>query len=100
MSGPFSAAQFSQIVASDFVRAHELSASLRDELAHAVQTALQTAVRRERQAHVELCVHRRELWERTADRPGTPAGLAAEARARANEAAYLEDAIAASGTSA
>jgi hypothetical protein len=55
-------------------------------------------MRHEREAHVELCVRRRELWERTADRAGTPAGLAAEARARANEAAYLADAIGAHGT--
>jgi hypothetical protein len=94
MSDSFSAAQLSRIVADDFVRAHRLQPSLRDELAHAVQTALQTAIRHERQAHVELCHRRRELWERTADKSGTSAGLAAEARARANEAAYLGDAIA------
>ena len=94
MSDSFSAAKLSRIVADDFVRAHRLSPSLRDELANVVQTALQTAIRHERQVHVWLCAGRRELWERTADRPGTPAGLAAEARARANEAAYLGDAIA------
>ena len=99
MSGSFSAAQLGRIVAADFVRTHRLAASLRDELAHVIQTALHTAMRYEREAHVELCAQRRELWERTADRSGTPAGLAAEARARANEAAYLADAIGASAIS-
>ena len=94
MSDAFSAAELSRIVADSLLRSHRLSESLREELANAVQTALQTAIRHERQAHVELCQRRRELWERTADKSGTPAGLAAEARARANEAAYLGDAIA------
>jgi hypothetical protein len=97
MSGSFSAAQLGRIVADDFVRAHRLPSPLRDELANTIQTALQTAMRHEREAHVELCVRRRELWERTADRAGTPTGLAAEARSRANEAAYLADAIAGTG---
>lgn len=98
MTDPFSPAELSRIVADDFLRAHALAGSLRGDLANRLQTALQTAIRHQREADVALCFSRRQLWERTADRPNTPAGLEAEARARANEAAYLEDAIAAAST--
>lgn len=53
-----------------------------------------TAVERERQRCAAICRRRAELWRRTRERPGAPAMLRDEARARANEAAYLADLLA------
>ena len=82
-------------VASDFLKDHpELDArALRGELAVRVETALRTIAREEREAFAGLCDSRRALWQSTDEKPNAPAQLRAEARARANEAAYLADAI-------
>ncbi|HEY0788836.1 MAG TPA: hypothetical protein VGE86_09325 [Thermoanaerobaculia bacterium] len=52
------------------------------------------AVERERQRCAAICRRRAELWRRTSERPDAPAMLRDEARARANEAAYLADLLA------
>lgn len=48
------------------------------------------AAQRERARCVSICRRRAELWLKTAAR-NPPTGLLQEARARANEAAYLAD---------
>ena len=67
---------------------------LRRDLIRAIDRSLRTAIELERDACVSLCQERHKLWETTADKPSTPEALRAEARPRANEAAYLADAIA------
>ena len=52
------------------------------------------AIAGDRKAASALCLERQALWEATEARPTTPEHLRAEARARANEAAYVADAIA------
>ncbi len=47
-------------------------------------------VRRERERCVSICRRRAAMWDRAATR-NPPAGALGEARARANEAAYLAD---------
>jgi hypothetical protein len=71
-----------------------LTSELRRDLILAIDKALRTAVQIERDACVDTCQHRRRLWEVTGDNPTTPEALRPEARARANEAAYLADALA------
>ena len=66
---------------------------LREDLIRQVAKALRTAVQLEREAVAGLCRERQRLWEATEQRPQTPEPMRAEARARANEAAYLGDAI-------
>lgn len=82
-------------VAHDFFKAHpELdSHALQQELAVLVETALRSTSREERESCASLCDSRRDLWMSTEGQPTTPAQLRVEARARANEAAYLADAI-------
>ena len=63
------------------------------DLAHRIETALRTALLHEREACADLCRQRRELWGSAEERPGAPAPLRQETRARSNEAAWLEDAI-------
>ncbi len=70
------------------------TSELRRDLILAIDKALRTAVRLERDACVDICQHRQRLWEVTGDKPSTPDALRPEARARANEAAYLADALA------
>jgi hypothetical protein len=67
---------------------------LRRDLIRAIDRSLRTAIELERDACVSLCQERHKLWETTADKASTPEALRAEARPRANEAAYLADAIA------
>jgi hypothetical protein len=71
-----------------------LSPELRRDLIRAINHTLRTAIELERQACVSLCLERHRLWEATEDQPTTPEALRAEARPRANEAAFLADAIA------
>jgi GGDEF domain-containing protein len=71
----------------------ELSKAAAADLLHRIATALGTAVRQEREACAGLCRERQALWASTEERPGTPAPLRQEARARSNEAAWLGDAI-------
>ena len=48
-------------------------------------------MRRERDRCVQICRRRAELWRKTSATRGVPSGAREEARARANEAAYLAD---------
>jgi hypothetical protein len=74
-----------------------LTSELRRDLILAIDKALRTAIQIERDACVDICQHRQRLWEITGDKPTTPEPLRPEARARANEAAYLADALAGRG---
>ena len=98
MSEEFSSAQFAKLIAADFAAAHALPPALRDELANRIQTGLEVAMRQERSVFLELCEHRKSLWEKTADRATTPAGLRSESQARANEASWIADAVVATHT--
>ncbi len=53
--------------------------------------SIEEAVRRERQRCVDLCRRRAELWRNTSAARSSVPAAEAEARARANEAAYLAD---------
>jgi hypothetical protein len=70
------------------------TSEIRRDLIRAIDKAVRTAIALQRDACVSLCQRRHQLWEATADKPATPEGLREEARTRANEAAYLADAIA------
>jgi len=74
-------------------RPGELSARLRQDLVHRLETALRTAARQDRDACIEICAQRRDLWLATEDRADAPPSLRAEARHRSNEASYLLDAL-------
>jgi hypothetical protein len=83
-----------RFVAHDFFTRHpELPRPLQQELAVLVETALRSASRQERESCAAVCDARRALWLGTEGDANAPAQLRAEARARANEAAYLADAI-------
>jgi hypothetical protein len=75
-----------------------ISANMREDLQRRIQAAIAEALRGQQQAHVRLCLARQALWEKTEGRPETPEILRAEARGRANEAAYLADVIETAGT--
>jgi hypothetical protein len=66
---------------------------MREDLARRVERALRDALAADRKAAAALCLERQALWEATEARPTSPEPLRAEARGRANEAAYLADAI-------
>jgi hypothetical protein len=68
-----------------------------DELAISIETAPRTTMRIERSACVAECARRHDLWSSYEDRDDVPAALRGEARARANEAAHLADALRAHG---
>jgi hypothetical protein len=79
----------------DFFSAHPGAATtdrVRD-LSVRVETALRAAASAERRACAETCDRRAELWSATESRPEKPPSLRSEARSRANEAAWLADAI-------
>jgi len=90
-----SSAELSTVVADAFAAARPgaLTGEAVRDLAHRIETALRTATRLEREACVDVCAARSELWSSTSDREATPASLRAEARARANEAQFLADAL-------
>jgi hypothetical protein len=67
---------------------------IRRDLIRAIDRAIRTAIELEREACVSICQRRNRLWEATAGKPGAPDALRAEGRTRANEAAYLADALA------
>ena len=89
-----------RVAVDDFRRGREalITPAVARELVAAVEIALITAVRGERRACVGECARRGELWQRTAERPGTPEHARLEAEHRANEALYLSDLIASRGT--
>lgn len=70
-----------------------ISAVMREDLARRVERAIREALVGDRQATAALCRERQALWMATEARPTTSEPLRAEARSRANEAAYLADAI-------
>jgi hypothetical protein len=70
-----------------------VSAGMREDLARRVERVLREALAAERAAARALCLQRQALWVATESGHATPEHLRAEARARANEAAYLADAI-------
>lgn len=70
-----------------------INAVMREDLARRVERALGKAIVADRKAIAALCLERQALWLATEARPSTLEPLRAEARSRANEAAYLADAI-------
>jgi hypothetical protein len=97
---PLSPEAVSRFVAEDFRRAHPLAvtAAMAQELAVRLETALRSAIGEERDACILECTRRHELWNAYEERTGVPSQLRVEARARANEAALLADALRARGT--
>jgi hypothetical protein len=91
----FSPEVLATVVAERFGDAYggAVSAGMREDLARRVERALREAVAADRKAVAALCLERQALWTATEARPTTPEPLRAEARSRANEAAYLADAI-------
>src|SRR5574337_186213 len=90
----FSPSALARLTADEFRRdVPGLSQAGIADLAHRIETILRAALIHEREACADLCRQRRELWGSAEERPGTPAPLRQEARARSNEAAWLEDAI-------
>ena len=70
-----------------------IDARMRDDLAGRVERAIREALLVDRKAAAALCLQRQALWVATEAGPTTTEHLRAEARSRANEAAYLADAI-------
>lgn len=93
--GEFSPEVLATVVAEQFGDAHAgaVTASMREDLARRLERALRDATLAARKAAAELCREHQALWVATEARPTTSEPLRAEARARANEAAYLSDAI-------
>lgn len=83
------------VVAKKFGDSYSASvtAAMREDLAGRVERALREAIVTDRQAVAALCRERQALWVTTEARPTSTEPLRAEARSRANEAAYLADAI-------
>jgi hypothetical protein len=70
-----------------------IDAAMREDLAGRVERALREAVVADRKVAAALCRQRQALWVATEVRLTSTDHLRAEARSRANEAAYLADAI-------
>jgi hypothetical protein len=70
-----------------------LNAVMREDLARRVERVIREALTADRKATAALCLERQSLWVATEAKPTTTEPLRAEARSRANEAAYLADAI-------
>jgi hypothetical protein len=70
-----------------------INTMMREDLARRVERALRAALVADRKATAALCLERQALWVATEARPTAHELLRAEARSRANEAAYLADAI-------
>ena len=64
---------------------------MREDLSHRIERALPSVA--DRKAAAALCLERQALWVAAEARSTTSDHLRAEARSRANEAAYLADAI-------
>lgn len=73
-----------------------IDAAMREDLARRVERALRQALAADRKAAAAVCLERQALWASAEARPTTPEPLRVEARCRANEAAYLADALQAS----
>ena len=70
-----------------------INSAMREDLARRVERALREALVADRKVAAALCLEREALWVATEARPTSLEPLRAEARSRANEAAYLADAI-------
>jgi hypothetical protein len=70
-----------------------INAMMRTDLSRRIERALREAIAHERGSIAAVCSRRQALWEEAEARPSTPEALRAEARSRANEAAFLADAI-------
>jgi hypothetical protein len=70
-----------------------VNAAMREDLAGRVERALREALVADRKVAATLCRERQALWVTTEARATSTEHLQAEARSRANEAAYLADAI-------
>lgn len=71
----------------------KIDARMRDHFVAGIETLLRKAMCGERDACAALCAERQALWEKTEGKPDTTERMRAEARHRANEAAYLADAL-------
>jgi hypothetical protein len=83
------------VVAEQFgdAHGHVVTALMREDLARRLERAMRDVVLAARKGAADLCRERQALWIATEARPATSELLHAEARARANESAYLADAI-------
>jgi hypothetical protein len=90
-----SAEVLATVVAENFGDAYGgvITAAMREDLARRVERALRAALVANRKTAAALCLERESLWLATEAGPTTSEHLRAEARSRANEAAYLADAI-------
>jgi hypothetical protein len=70
-----------------------INAVMREDLARRVERALREALRADRKAAAAICLERHAMWIAAEARPSTSEPLRSEARGRANEAAYLADAL-------
>jgi hypothetical protein len=84
-----------RMISTDFARVSgsALSEEALRDLTVRIETGIRAALHHQRDVLVAQCEERCELWTRTEQREGVPGSLRAEARARANEAAYLRDAL-------
>lgn len=91
----FSPEVLATMVAERFgdVHAGAVTAPMREDLTRQLERALRDAVLAARRGAAELCQQRQALWTATEAQATTSELLRAEARARANEAAYLADAL-------
>jgi hypothetical protein len=70
-----------------------INTAMRQDLTRRIERTIGQALAAERTQIAALCARRAAMWEETEARPTTTEPLRAEARSRANEAAYLADAI-------
>ena len=92
---PPSPEQLARTVASGFAHRYRplLTDNMQRELAEKIQEAIQSAVLAERNECVSLCLQRYELWAPYEHRAGALVDIRQDAMARANEDAYLADAL-------
>ena len=83
------------VVTEQFGDAHGgvVTERMREDLVQRLERALRDAMLAARRGAADLCRERQALWTATEARPTTSEPLRAEARARANEAVYLSEAI-------
>ena len=93
--GNFSPEVLATIVAEQFGDTYRqvVTALMREDLARRLERAMRETALAARREAAEVCRDRQALWDATEARPATSELLRAEARARANEAVYLADAI-------
>jgi hypothetical protein len=82
------------VVAGELAAAHSgIDDALRDEIAARVEASMRRLARQERDACAALCLQRQAMWEATEARSTIAEPLRHEARARANEAQVIADAL-------